>query len=242
MQAHTLHNAYAWYEDDAGLSVCQYVPSEARLERGGAAVTIRQNLDSAGLRDESPPHLRRERSAAGTGRPRGASASRWRATSRSSFALSLRLPWWAGGEARAQRSTARRRRSTRRAPGFLRIARKWHNDRIVLELPRALHSCPLPDRPDTVAVMDGPVVLAGLCGEERTLAGDPGDPSTFLVPDNEKEWWRWLGSYRTVGQEPRHPLRAAVRGDRRGLHCVLPGRPGGAPAASASRAPGRKAR
>jgi hypothetical protein len=21
------------------------------------------------------------------------------------------------------------------------------------------------------------------------------------VPDNEKEWWRWLGGWRTVGQE-----------------------------------------
>ena len=70
----------------------------------------------------------------------------------------------------------------------------------MLELPRALHSSPLPDRPDVVAVMDGPAVLAGLCDEERTLTGDPKDPSTFLVPDNEKEWWRWLGGYRTAGQ------------------------------------------
>ena len=49
-------------------------------------------------------------------------------------------------------------------------------------------------------MLDGPIVLAGLCSEERTLVGDPRDPSTFLAPDNEREWWRWLGGYRTVGQ------------------------------------------
>jgi hypothetical protein len=115
------------------------------------------------------------------------------------FALALRLPWWTSGKPTLTINGAPEPIDAG-APGFARIARKWQNDRLELELPRALHSSPLPDRPDVVAVMDGPAVLAGLCHDERTLAGDPGDPSTFLTPDNEKEWWRWLGGYRTKGQ------------------------------------------
>ncbi|MFN2131179.1 MAG: hypothetical protein ACK2VD_11685, partial [Anaerolineae bacterium] len=50
--------------------------------------------------------------------------------------------------------------------------------------------------------MDGPVVLAGLCDEERTLYGDVSDPASLLVPDNEREWGTWLGGYR-VRNQPR---------------------------------------
>ena len=70
-----------------------------------------------------------------------------------------------------------------------------------VELPTTLSTCPLPDRPDVVAFMDGPVVLAGLCGEERELRGDKDDPGTMLIPDNEREWTGWKLEYRTQGQE-----------------------------------------
>ena len=48
--------------------------------------------------------------------------------------------------------------------------------------------------------MDGPVVLAGLVDEERTLVGDPSQPQSLLTPDNEREWTFWQPSYRTRGQ------------------------------------------
>jgi hypothetical protein len=70
-----------------------------------------------------------------------------------------------------------------------------------VELPKGLTGCPLPDTPDTVAFMDGPAVLAGLCGEERILAGDKDRPETMLTPDNEREWNYWVHSYRTIHQE-----------------------------------------
>ncbi|HEY8362186.1 MAG TPA: hypothetical protein VIK77_04810 [Tissierellaceae bacterium] len=70
-----------------------------------------------------------------------------------------------------------------------------------LELPKGLYVCPLPDNPDVVAFMDGPVVLAGLCDEERILYGDKDAPETILIPDNEREWMSWLNGYRTYNQE-----------------------------------------
>ena len=51
-----------------------------------------------------------------------------------------------------------------------------------LELPRRVVADPLPDAPDTVAFVDGPVVLAGLCDGERQLRGDATDPMTMLRP------------------------------------------------------------
>jgi len=81
---------------------------------------------------------------------------------------------------------------------------------------------PLSDAPDTYGFLDGPAVLAGLNAaaphdpQQRptnsgkthpnyriggiTLAGDPADPRTFLLPDNEREWHYWRGDYRTRGQ------------------------------------------
>jgi len=83
---------------------------------------------------------------------------------------------------------------------FHPLRRTWDHARIHVELPKALTTCPLPDGPNTVAFMDGPVVLAGLCDEERTLYGDVDDRASLLAPDNEREWGTWLGGYRARNQ------------------------------------------
>jgi hypothetical protein len=70
-----------------------------------------------------------------------------------------------------------------------------------VEFPKVLTTCPLPDEPDTVAFLDGPVVLAGLCEEERTLHGDKDNPASMLTPDNEREWGEWKQGYRVRNQE-----------------------------------------
>jgi len=56
---------------------------------------------------------------------------------------------------------------------------------------------PLPDAPDTVAYLDGPVVMAGLCEGETVLHVDPRRPEAALMPVYELEWYRWRPSYRT---------------------------------------------
>jgi hypothetical protein len=58
----------------------------------------------------------------------------------------------------------------------------------------------LPDRPDTVAFLDGPVVLAGLCAAEQPLTGDVTRPEELLWPDDERDPFRWNGGYRVRGQ------------------------------------------
>jgi DUF1680 family protein len=41
VQAHTLHNAYVCYEDEEGLAVCQYIPTEIEWEWDGVPVTVK---------------------------------------------------------------------------------------------------------------------------------------------------------------------------------------------------------
>jgi hypothetical protein len=80
------------------------------------------------------------------------------------------------------------------------VQRTWGRDSIQVVLPKRLSTFPIPDEPGTVAFMDGPVVLAGLCAEAELLIGDVDDVHTLLTPDNEREWSRWLAGYRTYTQ------------------------------------------
>lgn len=82
------------------------------------------------------------------------------------FALRVRLPSWlqphgqvaVNGEALADRTLV---------PGrYLTLTRTWRDgDLVELDLPKALDIVPLPGDPELMALMDGPIVLAGLLGD-----------------------------------------------------------------------------
>jgi len=195
VQAHTLHNAYVYYEDGEGLVICQYIPTKLGWEWDGVPVTVKQVNDSE----------------SSTGRPRDPDGSvhrpkRWmielsvHCERPVAFALKLRLPWWLSGEARILVNGEPETVSTGPS-SFHEIRRTWQEDRVQVELPKTLSTCSIPDQPDTVAFMDGPVVLGGLCDEERMLYGDKDDPETMLTADDEREWSTWKPGYRTCNQE-----------------------------------------
>jgi DUF1680 family protein len=191
VQAHTTHNAYTYYQDSVGLAVCQYIPSQASWEQDSVPVTLTQDFDP-------------ENSTSQPTQPDGP----WRRPNRwlvnlsvhceqpVEFTLKLRIPEWLF--APAVITINGERRIVDGKGMFHEVQRTWWNDTIQLDLPKTLWTCPLPDEPDTVAFMDGPVVLAGLCDEERVLTGDP---QSLLVPDNEREWTTWKTGYRTRNQE-----------------------------------------
>jgi len=195
VQAHTMYANHVYYEDEEGLVVSQYIPTELEWQRDGVPVTMRQTFD-------------RE---ASTGRPCDPDGSvhrpnRWvielsiRCGQPVAFALQLRVPWWVVGQATIKVNGEPQ--AVQSGPSsFCTIRRTWQDDTVRVEFPKALEPCLLPDEPDTVAFMDGPVVLAGLCGEERILYGDKDRPETILTPDNEREWWFWQDGYRTRYQE-----------------------------------------
>lgn len=195
VQAHTLHNAYVYYQDAEGLVVCQYIPTMLEWQWDAVPVTVKQTFDSE----------------ASTSQPREPDGSlhrpeRWtiefsiRCERPVAFALKLRLPWWVSGPVHAL-VNGEPTPTSAGLPGYYEIRRTWHEDTLRVVLPKSLSTCPLPDEPETVAFMDGPVVLAGLCDEERRLYGDRERPETILAPDNEREWWFWRPGYRTRDQE-----------------------------------------
>ena len=186
VQAHAAHGASAYFRDHEGLVVSQYIPTELSWRWSGVNVHVTLNPD---------PQLQQPR------RPKCIAFDlRIECERPVEFTLKLRLPWWLA--AAPAISIDGEPQPAPHAPSTWWPARRaWSRNTVHVELPRGLHTFPLPDEPDTVAFMDGPVVLAGLCDAELTLYGDRDHPDSILVPDNEREWRTWRPGYRTREQE-----------------------------------------
>jgi DUF1680 family protein len=194
VQAHSRHERLIYFSGRDGLVVAQYIPSEASWTWNGRPVRVAQsNVREA---DDHKVHLGDDPQE----RP-----NRWMVEIRvdaetpSAFELRLRIPQWVRGRGSVQ-VNGEEQKVEMTAGRYVSLRRTWSHDRIRLVLPKGLTAEPLPDRPDTVAFLDGPVVLAGLSDQEVTLAGDARSPESILVADNEREWASWLGGYRTVNQ------------------------------------------
>lgn len=128
--------------------------------------------------------------------------------------IKVRIPAWASGADVTVNGGAA---GTAKPGAYCEIKRSWHDgDRVEVRLPMRLHTAPMPDDPDMVAVMRGPVVLAGLVGSKlpngpredenmvaplvatswpKYLSGDPKHPESWLAPVEGRP-----STYRTVGQ------------------------------------------
>jgi DUF1680 family protein len=198
VQAHTINANLAYYlnTDADSITVAQYIPSELTWKTEAGLVTIRQQFDSQtnwGIRNPQADKLRRP--------------GNWAINieiepdREMEFEVRLRLPGWLSDSATVL-VNGKETNMSGENNGYAVIRRVWcPGDRIHIVLPKKLTIVPLPDRPDTVAFLDGPVLLAGLVDEERMLYGDLAHPEELLIPDNEREWAQWLPGYRTAGQE-----------------------------------------
>lgn len=197
VQAHSAYPEWTWLADAEGPVLSQYIPSTARWTASNGT-QVRLTVSSTPTRgsfdqNESPQGQTR--------RP----DYLWFEVAVDcdypvEFPLRLRLPGWLAGPARV--TVNGKPVEVTGAPGsFFAIRRKWVGDVVHIRLPKHLRAVPIPDEPSTVAFVDGPILLAGLCDEERALVGDPSAPETMLQPDNEREWGYWLHGYRAVGQD-----------------------------------------
>lgn len=89
--------------------------------------------------------------------------------------------------------------------GALMLNHPGGRSSVDIAFPFALRTVPIPDEPETIAFMEGPVVLAGLVDHEVALRGDPDAATDLLRADDERHWTQWRTRYRTVGQ------RAGIR-------------------------------
>jgi DUF1680 family protein len=187
VQAHTLYAPGAWNTAGGDLVLSQFIPSQLDWKPEGVAVRVSQSLDMQAGRAQRPNSLAVDIAVS--------------ADPPAEFALRIRIPWWVSDRPAIEINGQLAAEAAAAAPSsFVELRRAWSHDRVRLTLPKALTVCPLPDQPEAVAFLDGPVVLAGLCDEERALAGDPQRPEALLVPDNEREWGYWTPAYRARGQ------------------------------------------
>jgi hypothetical protein len=83
------------------------------------------------------------------------------------LALKVRIPSWASGAAMSVNGQRQDPGTSGVAPHYATVEREWHTgDRVDVQLPMKLHVEAMPDDPHMVAVMYGPMVLAGDLGTE----------------------------------------------------------------------------
>ena len=188
MESHALHGDGLYYEAGDRLWVNLYVPSTAEWRSAGVRLVSQTDF------------------------PDGQDASlTLRMASPKTLTIALRRPWWAGAGFRVL-VNGKPEANLPPPASYVELRRRWASgDRIELTLPKALHLEPLPDNPNRVAVMNGPLVLAGdlgplpdrMTGEDANSARRPSAP-VFLAAGQPVE--RWLepvpsrpGAFRTKG-------------------------------------------
>ncbi len=207
VQANAAFTSGLYYQTDDAVAVCQYFDSAVTGEIGGVSYTVEQRGDnlsgtnltsstllgaqkltgSAQVYDHDPNKMAVHLSVK-TGAP-------------VSFTLKLRVPSWVM-EAPYLRLNGEEIPFADNGTGYLELTRVWNDDTLYVEFQKGIRVCPLPGDESKVAFLNGPVVLAGLCEEERTLYADKDQPlETLLEPDNEREWGNWKQTFHTVGQD-----------------------------------------
>lgn len=134
------------------------------------------------------------------------------------LALNVRVPYWAtrGVEVKINRKLVR---VVARPTSYLTIERQWRDgDRVDVRMPMSLHAHPMPDDPELVATMYGPLVLAGLVDRKKYFLGDPARPETWLRPVEGRPL-----TFETVGQAEKTvfiPLYRVIS-ERYGVYFVV---------------------
>lgn len=106
------------------------------------------------------------------------------------FALKLRRPYWAG-QGLSLRLNGKGINPETDSRGFLHIRRTWEDgDRLEIAMPFGLRTEAMPDNPNRVAVLYGPLVLAGDLGVvEDAAAEQPELVPTLIREEMAPETW-----------------------------------------------------
>src|SRR6266571_2768213 len=191
MESHGLHGDGIYYESGDKLWVNLYAPSTANWQSAGVGFVMDTSF------------------------PEGDSATlKLTLQKPKQFTVALRRPSWAGtGFSVKVNGTVLKDLSH---PGsYVELKRTWKNgDTVALVLPKTLRVEPTPDNPNHVALMWGPLVLAGDLGPERERRGGGGPVATIpsLIADGAvAEWLKPVagkpGDFRTAGRDPDDQMR-----------------------------------
>ena len=145
MENHAKYGDTIYFHDSVSLYVNLFIPSQLTWKDKG--LLVRQTTR---FPEEEATHL-----TVTADRP-------------TQFALKVRRPAWSHGvtlTVNGQRITPPPRDEDRAS--YIVLDREWHSgDRVDVALPMQLHTETLPDNPNTIAIMYGPMVLVGDLGTE----------------------------------------------------------------------------
>lgn len=194
VQAQTLYPELVWFTDGDKITAAQYIPSEFTAEMNGANVTVSQTTGMKYYNDQAFFDEKDD-----------GQMSRWllkfsvKCDKPVRFTLSLRVPEWAKGvelEVNGKNTAAPVK------DGWLDITADWQNDSVQVFFPSELRAETLPDMPELMSVVDGPIVLAGITGSDCGITGADKLNEQFM-PQMEHTYgtfpWR-QNSWRTRNQ------------------------------------------
>ena len=183
MESHALHGDGLYHASADGdkLWVNVYAPSTAEWAKRGAKLAVITDF------------------------PEGETATlKLSLASPQKFTLALRRPSWAE-KGFAVSLNDEPVATPAVVAGYAELTREWRDgDQIALTLPKTLRAEPLPDNPRRVALLWGPLVLAGDLGPEERHAAAAARPPVFVSDDAEiSAWLRPVadrpGVFRSVG-------------------------------------------
>ena len=186
MESHALHGYGIYYESGDKLWVSLYAPTAASWDAKGVKLEMSTDF------------------------PTGQSASlKITSNSPKKFTLALRRPYWAGAGF-SVKVNGEEVKNLPNAGSYVQLQRTWKKgDTVDLILPKTLRTEPLPDNPNRLALMWGPLVLAGDLGAEREqkdgedISPAPAVPVFVAAAQPVDSWLKPVvgkpGTFRTTG-------------------------------------------
>jgi DUF1680 family protein len=172
MESHALHGDGIYYEAGDKFWVNLYAPSTADWKSAGVKFAVETDL------------------------PTGESTIKLTAASPKSFTLLLRRPYWAGDgfNVKVNGETVQ---DLPKPGAYVELKRPWKSgDTVALVLPKRLRLEPLPDNERRVALLWGPLVLAGDLGPEaergRGRTARAAQPRVPVFVTNNRPVEEWL--------------------------------------------------
>ncbi len=195
LQANARYREFIYYKAEDSLTVAQFIPAEIQTEFFGTKAKVIQKMGDltgsymqinpvANSMEERPNYMQMHYEV--------------RTDMPVEYIIKFRMPWWLQGE--MEIFINKEKVSYEQKENYAVIKRFWNQDEIDIRMPKGITCWPLADEKNTVAFLDGPVVLAGLISEERTLVGDIGNPYSLICPHHERQWSEWTSMYKTVNQ------------------------------------------
>lgn len=177
VQAQTMYPELIWYTGEEGITVSQYIPSEAELELPAGRVRISQRIH---MKDYNNQVLFDEHG--------GGRVSRWSlrftvcSETGGEWKLRLRIPGWCAGD--PVLTLNGEELQTQMRDGYLEISRMWgKEDELDVFFPSRVVFEHLDGAEELTCAVDGPIVLAGLTDRDCGLRGDLEDPDSILLPE-----------------------------------------------------------